>query len=279
MSGWKYYNHAMIPTCAPHENADESALENESFWTEHSGTYLARWTTDFDCEHETNWWYVIRKAPYDPEDVSSKERKSIRQALKKCNVKQIRLSENVQALYDCYLSACEQYENHSHIDSLEQFTAWCSSNNDELECWAGYDIESDTLIGYMTVSVDDCYAEIKTAKFMPQFFNKQASDALYHNVLEYYLNTLKKEYVCSGSRNINHKTNTQQYKIRRFGYKKAYCVLHIRYNPKIKPIIKILFPFRKLLRLFDKITFVHKINGVLLMEEINQTKGDSESNE
>ena len=278
MSGWKYYNHAMIPTSAPHEEADISVLKDESFWKEHRGAYLARWTTDFDCGYETNWWYVIRTSPYDPEEVSSKERKSIRQAIKKCNVKQIKMAENIQPLYDCYLAACEQYENHSHVDTPEQFADWCNRSNQTFECWAASDIETETLIGYMTVGVEEHYVEIQSAKFMPKFFNKQASDALYHNVLDYYLNTLKKEYVCSGSRNINHKTNTQQYKIRRFGYKKAYCVLHIRYNPKIEFVIKVLFPFRKLLKCFDKINFVHKINGVLLMEEINRSKGDNESN-
>ena len=30
--GWKYYNHAMIPDCAPHENADMEPLKNGEIW-------------------------------------------------------------------------------------------------------------------------------------------------------------------------------------------------------------------------------------------------------
>ena len=30
--GWKYYNHAIIPACAPHEPADMKPLENGSVW-------------------------------------------------------------------------------------------------------------------------------------------------------------------------------------------------------------------------------------------------------
>lgn len=134
----------------------------------------------------------------------------------------------------------------------------------------GYDNESGLLIGYMTVKVCDDYAEIKTAKFNPNFSNRGVSDALYHEVLDFYLNLSNKKYISSGSRNINHKTNTQEYKIRRFGYKKAYCKLHIKYNPKINLIIKILYPFKRIFYLFDKISFVHQINGVLKMEEIKR---------
>ena len=32
VEGWRYYNHAMIPTTAPHENADISAVENGDIW-------------------------------------------------------------------------------------------------------------------------------------------------------------------------------------------------------------------------------------------------------
>lgn len=31
-NGWEYYNHAMIPTCAPHENANIVPLMDNSIW-------------------------------------------------------------------------------------------------------------------------------------------------------------------------------------------------------------------------------------------------------
>lgn len=31
-SEWKYYNHALIPTCAPHETPDFSVIEDGSAW-------------------------------------------------------------------------------------------------------------------------------------------------------------------------------------------------------------------------------------------------------
>ena len=34
---WRYYNHALIPTCAPHEAADTAALADASLWAAHGG--------------------------------------------------------------------------------------------------------------------------------------------------------------------------------------------------------------------------------------------------
>ncbi|MBQ5320181.1 MAG: hypothetical protein J6K17_13900 [Oscillospiraceae bacterium] len=270
IQGWKYYNHAAIPSTPPHKEPDLSPIEDKSIWKIDDKTpLLVRWTTEFDCGYETNWWYLIREAPFDIEEIPSKERKSIRSALKKCYIKKINPSEYIDELYLCYSSAFSKYENAGNMNEKENFL---NLKDNVIEYWAGFDNETNKLIGYITVSAYDMYAEIHTAKFDPDYFNRQASDALYYNVLNHYLNECGKKYICSGSRNINHKTGTQEYKIRRFGYKKAYCHLHIEYNPKIKVIIKILYKFRKLLMKMDKITLIHQINAVLKMEEIIREK-------
>lgn len=40
--------------------------------------YLARWTSSFDCGHETNWWYVIKDTPFDINELKKKRRYEIR---------------------------------------------------------------------------------------------------------------------------------------------------------------------------------------------------------
>lgn len=32
IEGWKYYNYAVIPTTAPHEEADISCIKSRTFW-------------------------------------------------------------------------------------------------------------------------------------------------------------------------------------------------------------------------------------------------------
>lgn len=82
----------------------------------------------------------------------------------------------------------------------------------------------------------------------------------------------KNFYINDGARSISHETAFQDYLEKYFGFRKAYCKIHIAYNPSIKLVIKMLFPFRKMLRRFDEVGFVHQINSVLYMEELCRSK-------
>lgn len=269
MQGWTYYNHAAVPTCAPHLDADTTPIETGAIWKMQGSPLLARWTTDFDCGYETNWWYMVRYGPFDVEQLSKSARKHIRQALKKCTVKRLEAAEYLDGLFDVYQAAFEKYENADNQTDQEAFLKSCRASMEEgCEYWGGFDAETGTLIGYMCVYPFETHAELRTTKLDPAWLQLRVSDALYHGVLTHYLNEQGKRYVSSGSRNINHVTNTEDYKIHAFDYKRAYCKLHIAYNPKIRWIVKLLYPFRKLLLALDSITKVHQVNAVLKMEEL-----------
>lgn len=88
--GWQYYNHAAVPTTAPHETPDISSITNDNIWKIKGGTpLLARWTTDFDCSYETNWWYVIKDTPFNISELKAKRRYEINKGIKNFEVKQI----------------------------------------------------------------------------------------------------------------------------------------------------------------------------------------------
>lgn len=268
LCGWKYYNHAMIPTTAPHEVPDLSIIENGNIWKENNGALFARWTTDFDCSKETNWWFIIKEAPFDFDNLNATNKKHIRQGLKKCNVRIINAEEEVEALYRVYEEAYVKYKNYDNKIDYKQFCCGVKEAvKDGVEYWGAWDSEKK-LIGWVTVKNHNKYVQTITAKFSANYLNLRASDALYYHILTYYLNELKVGYVCSGERSINHITNTQEYKIKTFGYRKVYCKLNIAYSPKINWCIKILYPFRKILKLLDRITVFHRINAVLKMESL-----------
>ena len=46
----------------------------------------------------------------------------------------------------------------------------------------------------------------------------------------------------------------------------------MKYKKGVGAVVKILYPFRKVLIRFDENSMVHKINGVLKMEEIIREK-------
>lgn len=271
-NSWKYYNHAFVPE-NPYEDPDLSIIENDKIWKR--GGYLARWTTDFDCGYETDWWYVIKDSPFVFDDLGSKVRKHIRQALKKVNVCRINAEEYAQQLCQVHNNACKGYEAFcGDLFTSENF----KSEKEEYDYWGAFSSETGDLIGYMLCKRSVGYVETVTSKYDPKYLKLRASDAIHYTILEEYLNEENYKFVSSGSRNISHTTNVQDYKISTFGFRKAYCRLHIEYNPKIKYVVKVIYPFRKILKMFDGIGIVHQINAVLKMEEIvrKQRKRDNE---
>lgn len=63
-----------------------------------------------------------------------------------------------------------------------------------------------------------------------------------------------------------HEIHFQDWLEKYFQFRKAYCVLHIEYRKPIGIVIKILYPFRELLKKKNS-GLLKKINAILLMEE------------
>mgnify|MGYP002393591936 CR=1 FL=1 len=273
MEGWKYYNHALIPTTAPHVTPNTYEIYNGNIWRKKwEGLPLfARWTSNFDCGYETNWWYVIKDAPYVFDELSSGQRKDIRRAFKKCYVIKINALDYVEDILRVHKEAILRYKKWNQKINEETFKENIRKNSSNFDYWGAFSLNNNQLIGYMMVSIvdQDC-VELNVAKFSSIHLKTQMSDAMYHTVLNYYLNEKQYKYISSGQRSINHVTNTEDYIIQRFKYRRAYCTLNIEYNPRIVRIIKIIYPFRKLLKMLDNINIIHKVNAVLLMEEIKR---------
>ena len=75
------------------------------------------------------------------------------------------------------------------------------------------------------------------------------------------------KYINDGSRSISHLTNIQDFLIQKFKFRKAYCKLHILYNCKTRIFVNLLFPFRKIIRIFNFDPFT-RIEILLYQEEI-----------
>lgn len=268
IQGWRYYNHAVVPTTVPHKSVDTTSIENGIIWKEFPKAILARWTTDFDSETETDWWYIIRDGVYSVEDFSSHHKKHIRQAMKKCYVQRINAHEMVEDVLRVHLEAIARYKNYDTKIDKDAFISTVKAEEDNVEWWGAFLIDTNLLIGYMKVRVKDDIADIAVSKFSSLYLNARMSDALYHTVLGHYLNERKMRYVNSGEKSISHITNTQDYKISEFNYRKAYCKLNVVYNPKYKLLIKVMYPFRKTMKLLSKIGMIDKLLSVFEMEEI-----------
>jgi hypothetical protein len=85
----------------------------------------------------------------------------------------------------------------------------------------------------------------------------------------YYLAEQKLRYVTDGTKSISHQTNIQEFLINKFKFRKAYCYLHIKYQPFFGLAVSCLFPFRKFFSVFN-VSLFRSINSILLQEEIRR---------
>ena len=273
--GWKYYNHAAIPTTAPHENPDLTPVKDGRIWhIEGKKPLLVRYTTDWDCGYDTGWWYLIKEAPFDINILSSNSRKHIKEAFRKVRVEKIDPKEYVDALYECYHQAYLGYKQADNEDSHESFRNRCERSAFlGMEFWAGFALNSGKLVGYLMLGPHEDWVEIYTSKFHPDYLKLRVSDALYAFVLDYYLNNQKKKYVSSGSRSINHVTNTQEYKEQHFGYRKCFCHLQLIYRPGFKGFFSLLYVARGVISFLGCYSgLFHRISAILKMEEFSRSR-------
>ena len=263
--GWQYYNHAMIPTTAPHEEPDLTPVMNGEIWKENK-PLLVRWTSNWDCGYDTGWWYVIREGPFDLSELSTSSRRNIRKALRNCRVEKIEPSEWVDDLWRVFNEAIVRYENYEIPFDKDGFIReWIEG---EGEFWAGFDNESRWMIGFAVFVLHDEWVDYQIAKYSTQYLKLRVSDAINATALDSYLNECGKRYVSDGERSILHKTNVQTYLMEHFGYRRAYCRLHVQYKKALGVLIKTLYPIRKTLKRFDSVNLIHQINALLMMEEI-----------
>lgn len=279
MKTWKYYNHAMIPTTAPHEEADTELLNNKSFWKANKNILLARWTTDFDCGYVTNWWYVIKDQPFDLSALKAKHRYEINRGIKNFDVRIINPQEYIDELYKVFIAAYNSWPvKYRPAFTLTDMTDLAKklAENPSMVCYGAFFRTTGELCGFLQIPTYEFHAELQSQRVKPEYEKYQVNAALIYCSLEDNRSKLESGsyYILDGARNINHETRFQDYLEKYFGFRKAYCKLHITYNPRFRWVVNIIYPFRKILQKLDNIGFIHQINAILYMENLCRENGD-----
>lgn len=274
---WHFYNYCMLSDAFPHETVDVTKVKNGQLWKENKKALFARWVSDFDCEETTSWWYVITKEPFDISKLKAKRRYIVVKGRDNFDVRRIDPKDYVDELYQVYTDSMEGYavehrRNRSYED-FERSMLGLSADAQIQYVYAAFFRETNELCGYVHVPVHKEWAALSALKTKPRFEKFQINAALVYYVLEDLKDRMDGNYyIADGERNILHQTRFQDYLEKYFMFRKAYCHLNIQYRPIFKPLVYILYPFRKMLKKADKNAFIHKINGVLLMEEIRRSK-------
>ena len=265
MSEWKRYNGALVPIRPPHIKTN---AKNLALLIKLENVFLARWVTDFDQKTETEFWYVICDKNLGINDYSINTRSKIRRGLKNCDVMKITKQEIIENAYEVYKNAFLKYTTYSTCKSRINFTQEIELLGADWEFFGVY--YKGKLIAYCMCSLMDGTCNYSTIKFHPKYLKYYSSYALFYIMNRYYLSERKLKYVNDGARNLVHMTNVQDFLISKFGFRKAYCKLHIEYSLLIRFFVTFLYPIRFVFHGFNN-KFASKINSLLLQEKIRRS--------
>lgn len=236
------------------------------------GPLLARWHTDWDCGYETNWWYVIKDTPFDLSKLKSKRRYEINKGRRNFAVREINPSECSEALYKITAESYKTYPvayrpSISHDAFVEEVAEW-----NFYKTYGAFSVENGEMCGYAILRRNGNYVDFRNLKSMPDMERLGVNAAIIYEMLTAHEDFLRSGgYVCDGSRNILHETKFQDYLEKYFEFRKAYCKLRILYRPWVKAVLETAYPFRAMLQKADGFPLIHKLNGLLKMEEIRRT--------
>lgn len=268
---WRYYNHAFLPSCSPHEEVDTTAVKDGSLWKQQKGAYFARWITDFDCGRETNWWYIIKDTPFDINALKSKRRYEINKGNKYFYVKIINVSEYENEIFDVAKAAFAVYPKKYRPNiEKESFIFTLPKDEDGVLAYGAFERETNKLCGYAFLKENIGVCHFNVLKTMPCYEKYAINAAIVNQILLDYQEKLANGnfYICDGERSVVHETAFQDYLEKYFAFRKAHCTLNIKYRPGLGIIVKILYFFRRLLERLDGINMVHKMNALIKMEDI-----------
>lgn len=268
---WSLYNGALVPDAPPHHEIKLSKKEAKELLRK-SKAYLLRWPSDFDCGHETGWWYLIRDKGICLEEFKSKIRKQILKGLANCIVKKVDAEFIAQNGYEVYKSAFSSYDTFMKPVEEEEFQQRMRARKDNpiYDFWAAFCKEDQKVIAYFMNRVDSEYCMYSTGKFRPEYLKINVHQALVYEMTNYYLCELGLKYVCAGARSISHKTNVQDFLERKLHFRKAYCKLNVLYKGGLRLIIEILYPFRNIISKIDT-NFTNKITVLMRQETMRRS--------
>lgn len=221
------------------------------------------------------WWHCVKTDSIYLDRLSAKQRYRIKKGLKFNKIKIATyeelnecIAEIVDMLIDSYSDYPSIYKPTCDINKYAKELI-DSVKRDDTDIWLVKDKDSCKLVGLSyCVRVEDVI-NLKVVKVRPSYLKNEVNAALGYLICRYYMNGLGMRYICDGERNIRHITNYQDFLIKVLGFKKAYCKLHVVYHPLVRPIVNMLYPFRRLISKIGRWNrYLYDVSCLLRQEEI-----------
>ncbi len=267
---WRLYQKMLISAVSPHlqEKIDGDEIK-EVFRL--NKPLLIRWSTDWDMDIKSAWWYVIKDEFRGFDELKSKMRNQVRKGLKNCRVEKISKEFLTENGYEIYRQAMSSYKTYLKPENIEQFkNRILQTDETNYDFWGVFHIEDNKLIAFAQNQLNEQCVDYSIIKLDPAYLKHYPSYALIFKMNEFYLSNDNIKYVFDGTRSIGHETNIQDFLISKFNFRKCYCKLNIYYAARLKWAVFILYPLRKALRNM-KPNLINKLYILLKQEEIRRS--------
>lgn len=232
---------------------------------------LARWTSDFDCGYETNWWYCIKDTPLDIDALKSKRRYEINKGKKNFDVRLIDPVPYVEDIIDIQKKAWDTYpESYRPVSNPEklrtEIVTW-----KKFRVFGAFGVQDRRIHAYAYLNENDSWANFTVLKADPQYERLAVNAAMVAGICEYYADRLGKNfYICDGERNTVHETSFQDYLIKYFDFRRAYCKLNLAYRKPCGLFVNMIYPFKKNIEKRKDKAFWNRVNAILSMEQLSR---------
>ena len=235
---------------------------------------FARWVSDFDCSEETEWWCIIKDTPFDIMSLKSNRRSLITRGLKRVDVKVIIPADYAEQMSNILVKEWKYYddsyeEGNDRQKLTDDFKKLTMKNLGNAEYLGAFLKDTNTMIGYAIYNLFDDWIEYSVVKTDPEYLNTQVNAALAYFGVERYMRPGIK-YIHGGWRTMIHESNYQEYLMKNFGFRKAYCKLHIQYRPLMQIAVNVLYPLRGMIKNV-KNKWIYTVWCALQQEEIRRT--------
>lgn len=201
--------------------------------------------------------------------MKAKRRYEINKGKKNFEVRIINPSEYSKELYEVQVAAFSAYpQSYRPVVNYDSFVQSVNDWYKQYETYAAFYRETGKMCGYALTKELNGYVSLPVLKTIPQYEKYAVNAALINEILYGLNDRLGKDfYICDGARSVFHETAFQDYLEKYFGFRKAYCNLHIKYRFPVGLIVGILYPFRSRISKLDS-SIAKKISSVLKMEEL-----------
>ena len=262
---WCRYHQGLVPALVKPAPLQLTPQQEKELLRKSGSLFLRYFTRTFD--EPTSFWYTAC-CEYDPQRVvKSSVRRQLRRAYERCTVQRIDPAWLASNGYDCYAAAFARYRNAWPV-SRQSFQADCMhSIGGPFEFWGVF--VDDKLAGFAKCVVGTDYVAVLVSKLHPEYLSLYSAYALRDTLLKTYVADLGKT-VGGGFRPIAHKTAMHDFLLK-FGYRRIHCDLRVVYQPVLRALVSLTYPFKALVDLVPAIGPASSAQILLAQEEIRRS--------